>query len=185
MNYWQTPLIRLRSVEPEDAATFQAWNEDVEMSNNLDFVWPPGSMAAQKQWAEKAALERPQDGSNFFVIENNAGEAVGMISTHACDKRCGTFRYGVAVRKEFQGKGYAKAAVRLVLKYYFEELRYQKVNVEIHEDNLGSIKLHESLGYQLEGKLRRLHYHEGKYIDVLQYGLTKEEFEEKERHSRL
>jgi RimJ/RimL family protein N-acetyltransferase len=176
MNYWQTSIIRLRSIEPDDATIFHNWNQDVEMSNNLDFIWPPGSLEAQKQWAVKAASEHREDGSYFFVIENNAGELVGMINTHACDRRSGTFRYGIAIRKEHQGKGYAKAAIRLVLRYYFEELRYQKVTVDIHADNSGSIRLHESLGYQLEGRLRRMHYSGGKYHDAVEYGLTIEEF---------
>ncbi len=34
------------------------------------------------------------------------------------------------VRREHQRKGYASEAIRLVLRYFFEELRYQKVNAE-------------------------------------------------------
>jgi len=36
----------------------------------------------------------------------------------------------------------------LILKYYFEELRYQKVTVPVHANNPASIRLHEKLGFK-------------------------------------
>lgn len=176
MNYWTTPLIRLRAVEPEDAAFFHAWNDDSEMARNLDFVWPPGSLEMQKQYSAKESTTRREDDTLFLVIENKAGEAVGMISTHACDRRSGNFRYGIGVRSEYKRKGYARAAILLILRYYFEELRYQKVTVDIHDGNQDSIILHEKLGYQLEGRLRRMFFTGGQYHDSFVYGMTAEEF---------
>ena len=51
MNYWQTDLIRLRGVEPEDGDIFWHWNQDSEMARNLEFVWPPISIAQVRQEA--------------------------------------------------------------------------------------------------------------------------------------
>jgi RimJ/RimL family protein N-acetyltransferase len=64
----------------------------------------------------------------------------------------------------------------LVLRYYFQELRYQKVTVRVYSFNDASIRLHEKLGFQLEGRLRRTVYTNGEYFDELIYGLTVEEF---------
>lgn len=36
MNYWQTDLIHLRGVEPEDGDIFWHWNQDSEIARNLD-----------------------------------------------------------------------------------------------------------------------------------------------------
>lgn len=176
MNYWTTSLIRLRAVEPEDAVFFHAWNDDSEMARNLDFVWPPGSLEAQKQWAVKESTTRHEDDSLFLVIENKEGEVVGMISTHHCDRRSGCFSYGVGIRSEHKRKGYARAAILQVLRYYFEELRYQKVTVDVHANNPDSLILHEKLGFQQEGRLRRMFYSGGEYHDSFFYGLTAEEF---------
>ena len=96
--------------------------------------------------------------------------------THHCDRRTGTFSYGVAVRQEHRGKGYAAEAVLLILRYFFEELRYQKVTVHIHSDNVSSVRLHERLGFQLEGRQRRMIFTQGEYLDDLIYGMTVEEF---------
>ena len=103
---------------------------------------------------------------------------MGSISTQNCNSRNGTFSYGIDISAEERGNGYATEAIQLVLKYYFEELRYQKVTLPIVSDNHASIHLHEKLGFQQEGRFRRMLYSSGKYIDVLWYGMTMEEYSE-------
>jgi RimJ/RimL family protein N-acetyltransferase len=179
MNYWQGKNIRLRAIEPSDAESFYAWDLDSDMGRYLDRVWPPVSLESQKRWTERDSAKDPEKETRdeiFFVIENLAGEMVGMLNTHHCEPRSGVFSYGVAVQADFKRRGYASEAIRMVLRYFFEELRYQKVNVEIHSDNNASAKLHEALGFQLEGRMRRTIYSGGQFLDNLLYGMTAEEF---------
>jgi RimJ/RimL family protein N-acetyltransferase len=175
MNYWQGKRIRLRAVEPSDAEFFYTWDLDSEMGAFLDRVWQPVSLESQKRFTERTSTQEPGDAFTF-VIENLKGETVGMVSTHDCDRRCGTFAYGVAVRNEFKRMGYAKEAIRMVMAYFFDELRYQKATVHIHSDNPASIYLHENLGFQLEGRIRQMIFTNGAYFDDLVFGITKEEF---------
>jgi RimJ/RimL family protein N-acetyltransferase len=177
MNFWQTDRIRLRAIEPTDAEHFIRWNLDSERAQNLDFVWPPQSSAAVQAWAEEKSRQKLENDAFHWVIEDKNGAPVGSISTHNCHPRNGTFSYGVDVAPEERGKGYASAAIRLVLKYYFEELRYQKVTVPVHANNPASINLHEKLGFQREGTLRRMLFTQSGYVDVHWYGMTKEEFQ--------
>jgi RimJ/RimL family protein N-acetyltransferase len=94
------------------------------MARNLDRVWFPGSRQATKRWAEQTAV-RESVGDDFqFVIENLAGEHVGLVGTHDCTTQNGTFSLGIAIRREHQRRGYAADAVSTVVRYYFEELCY-------------------------------------------------------------
>jgi RimJ/RimL family protein N-acetyltransferase len=176
MDVWQSNLVRLRGVEPSDAEFFFAWNRDSDMTRFLEQVWLPVSFEFVKQWAERIAKQEPKDDNFQWVIENAQGELVGSITSHHCDRRTGTFEYGVAVKSEHQRQGYAAEAIQLVLRYFFDELRYQKATVQIHADNPASIQLHEKLGFQLEGRLRRIVFNHGQYFDSLVYGMTVEEF---------
>jgi RimJ/RimL family protein N-acetyltransferase len=176
MNYWQSKNIRLRAIEPTDAETFYRWNLDSERARNLDFVWPPSSLASVQAWAEEAS-KRKMDGDSFhWLIETTDQTPVGTISTHDCNPHCGTLSYGVDIEKTQRGKGYAGEAIWLVLRYYFEELRYQKVTVQVHANNAASMRLHEKLGFHREGVIRRAMFEFGQYTDVIFYGLTVEEF---------
>lgn len=179
MNYWQTDLVRLRGVEPEDGETFWRWNQDSEMARNLDFVWPPVAVAQVRQWAASEAEKKLEGDSFSWVIENSEGMLVGFIHTHNCHPRSGVFKYGVGVESRHRRKGYAAAAILLVLRYYFQELRYQKVNVQMHGENGASRALHERLGFVHEGTIRRAVFTAGRYLDELYYGLTVEEWEQR------
>jgi len=105
---------------------FFEWNRDVEMCRHLDSVWPPVSLERQRRWAEKTATEDPTNDGYFWVIEAPDGQVAGSIGLHDCDRRSGTFKYGVAVRSEYQRRGYASEAIVMVLRYFFGELRYRK-----------------------------------------------------------
>ena len=167
MNFWQEKKIRLRGIEPSDAAHFIQWNLNSERARHLDFVWPPTSDASVQAWAEERSKRKLEHDAFHWVIENQDGEPAGSISTHNCNPRYGTFTYGIDVAPEHQRKGYACEAIQLVLRYYFEELRYQKVTVAVHSDNESSIKLHDRLGFQREGTHRRMLYTQGHFVDVL------------------
>jgi len=65
------------------------------------------------------------------------------------------------------------------LLYYFHELRYQKATVIVYAFNERSQRLHESLGFALEGRLRGTVYTNGQHYDELYFGLTREEFDER------
>lgn len=176
-NIFEGNLVRLRAVEPSDWEFYFNWDRGTTENGRLtDEIWFPSSSVASKEWAEKEA--RHQDGDAFrFHIETLIGEPVGTINTHACQPRSGTFMYGLGIKEEHRRKGYASEAIRLVLRYYFGERRYQKCNAEVFSFNEPSIRLHERLGFTLEGRLRRMIYSGGAFHDALIYGITREEFE--------
>ena len=176
MNFWQGQVVRLRSIEPSDIQHFIRWNLNSERARYIDFVWPPVSQVSLMEWVEVQSRRKLEDDSFHWIIEVNDRTAVGSISTHDCNSRVGTFSYGVDIAPEHQRKGYAREAIRLVLKYYFEELRYQKVTVPVHSDNEASLRLHERLGFQREGVHRQMGFSRGQYFDVIWFGMTKEEF---------
>lgn len=175
MNFWQGERTILRAVEPEDAAFFFALQQDTERNRLLDFLPPPSSRAALESWAREQSQKELEDVFQW-VIEAE-GEPVGSIVTHTVSPRNGTFSYGLEVARNHQRKGYAKEAVTLVLRYYFGELRYQKVHVGVQENNAGSIALHRRLSFKHEGTQRRMVFQEGRYLDLLLFGLTIDELD--------
>jgi RimJ/RimL family protein N-acetyltransferase len=174
---WQGKRVRLRAFESIDWEDYYAWNDDTEQSRALYFIPPPGTADAQRRWAEKEAA-RERDGDNFrFVIEEIAERRlVGDLTINGTDQRVGCFSYGVNIARDHRGRGYAKDAILIALRYYFGELRYHKVTVRVYGFNKASMRLHESLGYQKEGQIRDVVYTHGQYYDELMYGLTSDEF---------
>jgi len=176
--YWVGKVVRLRGIEPHDAEYHFALNQQRGVDRNQDQVFPPGSLARTRKWAEAASEVGFKDGDAFlFEIESLAtGEVVGSIDMHDMNARVGVLSYGIAIHEDHRRKGYASDAVCLVLRYYFLERRYQKANVGVFSFNQGSMTLHERLGFKLEGRQRRTTYTAGEFHDMLWYGMTVEEF---------
>ncbi len=180
LNYWESERFRLRALEPEDAPIFFEWNKDSEMMLMVDRLHFPTSQKVVAGWAERTTAKVDENSDEFFfVIETLDGKVIGMIHPHKCDRLVGDFTYGIAIRREFQRQGYAREAIIMVLRHYFRELRYQKVTVKVFGYNEASQKLHEAMGFMLEGQIRRAVLHNGRFYDDLIYGMTKEEFAEK------
>jgi len=176
LNFWQTPLVRLRAFTTEDAEVSFLWSLDSQRARDLEHVWPPASREQVEQWVARKARQAFQNGDFDMVIENATGTAVGAISSHRCDLRAGTFSYAIDIAHEHRRRGYACDAIRLLLRFYFNECRYQKVAVSVHADNVASMALHEKLGFVLEGRLRRMVYTGGRFQDEVWFGQTAEEF---------
>ena len=175
-NIFQGKQVRLRAYEPIDEMTFRHWDRtDTDIGRTLYEI--PFPMPPLDEAGARAREIKPHEGENFpFTIEMLDGQVVGAIHIHDCNMRFGTFMYGISVFPDQQRKGYASEAIRLVLRYYFDERRYQKCTIEAYSFNEASIRLHEGLGFTLEGRLRRMVYSEGKFHDVSCYGMTSEEF---------
>ena len=178
MYIWQGKKVHLRGVEPSDADTFFAWR-DSDMERLTDFVRFPYSLEATRRHFDKMATSEAKDDLFDFVIENEAGEAVGIINSHTCDRRVGCFMYGLAIGSDYRRRGYASEAILLLLRYFFDELNYQKVSATVYSNNEPSQRLHESLGFTLEGRVRRVIFTAGQHFDELHYGMTVEEFRER------
>jgi RimJ/RimL family protein N-acetyltransferase len=175
-NSWQGKLVRLRAIEPSDADTLFEWNQDTEMTRSLYRVPFPQSRESNMRWVQETSARGPQNDSYFWVIETLPGQMVGTLSTHSTEQRNGTFKYGLAIMEAHKRKGYASEAIRLLLRYYFDELRYQKVVAEVYAFNETSISFHENFGFVLEGRLRRMIYTNGTHHDMLMFGMTNDEF---------
>lgn len=113
-----------------------------------------------------------------FAICNSDGEYVGNINICGLDKKNGKFSYSIYVRKEHRGKSYGTKALRLILWYCFNELRMNKMICCANSGNEGSAAVMRKVGCRVEGVMRENEYYHGEYVDVVAFGITKDEFME-------
>jgi len=180
-NFWTGEKVRLRAVTLSDADNYFKYGMDYddEADRYCDMIYFPRNYDQLKKSVEKWSQEEPKNDEFFLIITDLDGNPVGNIGTQRCDRKNGTFQYGLGIIREARNKGYAADAIKLLLKYMFLELRYQKVTAYVYAFNEPSIKLHEKLGFVQEGRLRRAIYTNGEYFDEIFFGMTKEEFDEK------
>jgi RimJ/RimL family protein N-acetyltransferase len=77
---------------------------------------------------------------------------------------------------ERQGEGYGLEAARLLCTHGFNTLGLNRIYCGTHEENIGMQKLAIKLGMKEEGRRRQAIWKNGKFSDVIEYGILKEEF---------
>lgn len=182
-NIWEGKRVRLRAIEPSDWDKFHQNDLDSEAARLCDIIYPPRSPEGTRSWTDRVASKEPQGDNLRLAIENQAGELVGSLNTQS-DSRNGTFKYGLAIFRNYWRKGFGSDAILVILRYFFEELRYQKVTGHVYSFNKGSIQLHERLGFEREGRLQNMVYTQGEYHDEIIYGLTREQYFSKKNKTK-
>lgn len=183
--YWQGQKVRLRPMHVEDAR--QKWKErtDSEARRLLEceLELPVISFEAYMEGFEEVCDFKDTTHFTSFGIDTLAGEYVGWLNLYGLDYRNGTFSFGMGIFREYRQKGYAEEALRMILRYGFYELRMQKCHSACLDTNVGSIRLHQKIGFQQEGRRRCMFYINGEYHDELLFGLLKDEFAVNERQA--
>lgn len=173
---WTGRRVRLRGLEPKEWPRFRDNDLNTTSQRYGDRVRAPRSNAAYERWAAEQAVKTDSDELWLVIADVNDDRPVGSIRTFRADATAGLFWYGVAIFKEDQRRGYATEAIRIVQRYMFGERRYTKCQAEVFGDNAAALGLHQSLGFVLEGRMRKASFREGSRQDIVIFGMTIEEF---------
>jgi len=105
------------------------------------------------------------------------GRYSGGIGCHRFDlpNRCVEIGYWLAER--YQGRGIVTAGCRALLAHLFGELRMERVSLRAMVENDKSRAVAERLGFREEGVMRHAQRRQGRYDDLVVYGLLRAEWE--------
>jgi len=81
------------------------------------------------------------------------------------------------IKPEYQGKKLGRKILEKLMEHAFGKLNFYRLEAEVLEYNEKALKLVESLGFTMEGKLRQAKYFNGRYYDIFRYGILKQEFD--------
>ena len=189
--------IRLTAPDPEkDAAAMALWSRDGEFLRLL-------STSVARPWTVSATKKELEDsiGLNRDTLRDaaSAGEArsrqfaflirtleaegqptrlVGMVDLVVVQwpHRDAFIGIGIGERADW-GKGYGSDAMRLILRYAFDELNLHRVTLTVFEYHERAIHTYRKLGFQEEGRQRQRLRRDGRLWDMLVMGLLRREWE--------
>ena len=85
----------------------------------------------------------------------------------------------ILISPDYQEKGYGKQALLMLMKFGFKKMNLYRLEAEVIDYNNKAKSLFEKVGFTPEGRLREAKYNDGKYYDVLRYGILKPEYDKK------
>lgn len=104
-------------------------------------------------------------------------KVVGYVGLNPIDLVHCRAEFGIFVIPEDQGKGYATEAMKLLIKYVFEDLKLNKLYSDVF-DYLGENRFdfYKDLKFKTEGRLRQHYFKSGQWVDSIQFSMLKEEY---------
>ena len=166
--------IKLRALEPEDLEFLFA-TENEESLWKVSHTQVPFSRFLLKQYLENAHLDIYQVKQLRLIIEEKSLEKqIGMIDLFDYSPQHNRAGVGILISKEYQQKGYAYEALKLLIDYSFFHLNLHQLYANIIEDNIKSISLFTKCNFKQVGVKKEWVLLNGKYKNELLFQLINE-----------
>jgi RimJ/RimL family protein N-acetyltransferase len=167
---------RLRVFRRDDIDVALRYSEDAELRRLITSGVPfPIRREDAVKWYERL----PSDGDNHtFAIEDlETGRYIGDCNTSGADRKNNVVSIGLGIDdKTLWGKGYGTDALRVLVRFIFKEMNFNKIKLEVFSYNQRAIKSYIKCGFTQEAVQRQEQYAGGKYHDVIVMGLLREEW---------
>jgi ribosomal-protein-alanine N-acetyltransferase len=173
----ETARLVLRSMSMEDADfLFQEWSDPAVTLLMCD----EEPLKSKEQAIEfLGSLQAPEKlpGLKWWGIEHKAaGHLIGTCGYFRWDQQHHRAEIGYDLCPDVWGQGLMPEALRMLIRYGFEEMNLNRIEAMTHIENRRSQKVLLKLGFQKEGMLRAYFCREGIYHDQVQYSLLKREW---------
>jgi ribosomal-protein-alanine N-acetyltransferase len=114
-------------------------------------------------------------GLAFFIFKKENGALIGAMNiNHICRGAAQYASLGYWLDEAHQGQGYMAEALRLTLKYGFENLSLHRIHAACIPENTRSRNLLMQAGFQQEGFAEKYIEINGRWQDHVLFGLTVE-----------
>jgi len=143
--------IRFRALEPEDIDLLFEWENNTEIWE-VSNTFEPFSKYILAKYIKESQRDIFEAKEVRMVIEALDGIAVGAIDLFDFDPFHFRAGVGILIHNEKDRKlGYATDALQLLCDFAINHLRLHQLYANISEDNLASIQLFTSSGFELCG----------------------------------
>ncbi|PYQ29566.1 MAG: GNAT family N-acetyltransferase [Acidobacteria bacterium] len=168
----RTQRLTLRPHALEDAPAIQRLCGAYEVALNTLMIPHPYPDGAAEQWIAKQQEDFDADRTVNFAIDD--GEVAGGIGLVMKGDGIAEIGYWIAV--PFWNRGYASEAAIEVVRYGFEERNLVRIFAQHFGRNAASGRVLQKAGMQYEGTLRRHLKKWDEYVDLVCYGVLREEW---------
>jgi RimJ/RimL family protein N-acetyltransferase len=143
---------------------------------NIEILKIANSPVIASFLTEKWMYPKPMPESLDFTIYDDK-EVIGQVSLKSIRWFNRKAELSLFLKPEHQGKKLGLKILEAMMEHAFGKLNFYRLEAEVIEYNERALKLVEMLGFTMEGRLRQAKYSDGKYHDILRFGILKHEFD--------
>lgn len=172
-----TDRLILRPFVYEDAEVmFRNWASDKEVQHG--YGEPVYNTLGEVQELLAKVIDKYSDKYfyRWVITLRDTGECIGMAAYFLVDKNNNFGEIEYCIGSAFQGKGYATEACKAVIRYGFEKIGFNRVQICCRPANKASNKVIDKCGFTYEGTLRDFFYRDGKYEGRKYFSILRSEY---------
>lgn len=162
--------ISLRTAEPYDSECIYHWENDRDIWRVSETLAPYSMHQIEQFLLNNNDLTSEKQ--LRLMIESNCDKTpIGCIDIYDYDQFNERAGIGVLIDEKYRNKGFAKQSVNILIDYCFNTLILNQVYILTFIDNIESIKLFESVGFQKCGLRKQWLKTPDGFADQLEYQL--------------
>ena len=135
----------------------------------------PSSLANHEARFDAEAAEPRRDRATWAIEVQ--GELIGQCGLGRIDhfnRRC---ELGIAIGREYWGKGFGQDAVRTLIDYAFDHLNMNRVALQVLADEPRAVTAYHKAGFSDEGRLRQHAWVNGAFADEMMMAVLREDWQ--------
>jgi len=132
----------IRPMIKEDVEKMQVWRP---FADPLDSLWNASQHSSENYVWFQAQADDPS--RQWYAIEDPSGRLVGRLSLRQISGRKSA-RLGITLGAEYVGQGYGTDAIHTFLVYYFQELGFETLYLDVASPNKRAIRCYEKCGFK-------------------------------------
>jgi RimJ/RimL family protein N-acetyltransferase len=172
-----TPRLRFDKLVPADATILFAYRGDDAVARFQG--WKPVNLAEAESFIDRQsaqAFAAPGSWFQLAIREPETQELVGDLGIHFPGSHLDAIEFGVTLRPDRQGRGYAREAMAAMIDLAFGPWGYRRVVGSVDPRNVASVALLRSLGFRQEAHHVESYLMRGEWTDDLVFALLAREW---------
>lgn len=170
------PTLRVRIPRAEDAPALYREASDPQVTRW--FSWGPySSVNEARSYLSRLASQRERGEHLDLVVEHLDAGPIGISGLSEFARRDRRAVVGTWLGRQWWGTGANRESKALMCRLAFDLLGLERLGAYSNVEHERSQRALEGIGFRREGVLRRYHRHGGRALDVVIFGLLREEWE--------
>ena len=161
--------VGLRPVRADDCERLLDWRNRPAVARYM-YTDRPILPEEHRVWFERMLTDQ---NSVYWVVELS-GEPCGIVCVTDLDRSNRSPSWAFYIADEtVRGGGIGLYLEFCILSYVFEACKFDSLQCEVLETNLSVQRLHESVGFEMSGRLKERAIKDGRPVDALCFIITK------------
>lgn len=159
-----------KSLDPSDVDEIHRFASDADVSRFIGWRLLKNSDETREYIEE--LIKREAAGTHLYasIVLKSTEKIIGTAMMFNFDKEARHGEIGYVLHKDYWGQGYGTESVTLMNDFAFQSLKLNKIHARVVDANIGSYRVLDKNGFELEGRFKDYYFIEGNYYDGLFFG---------------